>query len=66
MNLTYQPIFLNNFFIFKQLYKTILFTAVNTSGKKKKGHCVQGDVQEYIIQGITHTRTVIYGMSVLN
>ncbi len=35
MTLTYQPGFLHYFFIFKQLYKTLLFTAVNTSGKNK-------------------------------
>ena len=28
MTLTYQPGFLHNFFIFKQLYKMILFTTV--------------------------------------
>jgi len=42
MTLTYQPGFLHNFFIFKQLYKMILFTAVNTSGKKKTGTLCSG------------------------
>jgi hypothetical protein len=82
MTLTYQPGFLHYFFIFKQLYKTILFKTVYTSGKEKTGILCSGRlktlwkpdpfpqqeyfVQEYIIQGITHTRTVIYGRSVLN
>jgi hypothetical protein len=51
-------------------------------GREKQGNCVQGDykhyenqthfpkkeyfVQEYIIQGRTHTSTVIYGRNVLN
>ena len=59
-----------------------IFKAVYTSGKKKTGALCLGRlltlwkpdpfpqkeyfVQEYIIQGITHTRTVIYGRDVLN
>jgi hypothetical protein len=35
MTLTYQPCFLHNSFIFRQLYKMTLFKAVYTSGKKK-------------------------------
>jgi hypothetical protein len=42
MTLTYQPSFLHYFFIFKQLYKMILFTTVYTSGKKKTGTLCSG------------------------
>jgi hypothetical protein len=51
--LTYQTGF---FFNFKQLYKTILFTSViqtymktnsKHQGRKKQGHCVQGDYKHF-------------------
>ncbi len=42
MTLTYQPGFLHYFFIFKQLFKTFLFTAVYTLGKEKTGTLCSG------------------------
>jgi hypothetical protein len=42
MTLTCKPGFLHYFFIFRQLYKTILFTAVYKSGKKKTGTLCSG------------------------
>jgi hypothetical protein len=63
MTLSYQPGFLHNFFIFKQLYKMILFTTVYTSGKKKKqGHCVQGDHKHFGNQ--THSPSGVFCLGV--
>ncbi len=40
----------------------ILFTAVNTSGKKKQGHCVQGDYKHFGNQ--THSPSGVFCLGV--
>jgi hypothetical protein len=61
MTLTYQPCFLHYSFIFKQLYKMTLFKAVH-QGRKKQGHCVQGDYKHFGNQ--THSPSGVFCLGV--
>jgi hypothetical protein len=67
--LIYQTGFLHYFFIFKQLYKTTLFTSVlqtymktysKHQGRKKQGHCVLGDYKHFGNQTHFHIRSILF------
>jgi len=46
-------------FIFRQLYKTILLTAVH-QGRKKQGNCVQGEYKHYENQTHFPKRSILF------